>query len=185
MPTPDSDGKGIKKKELEKSKRRSQTPSSNFTPSPQASDDEYPDDRTELNALRAKMGMEPKTGPDPGLNMKRQLGGLHTNGTAPKFDPPLLRNLNENGDDLVDSDEEGTNQSDGLELERGDDDNPPDQDGMGEPCEGKYIEAARKAHPMFEFFFDWMVCYRPGRNKIPSEAERARDGHSWDFAPDL
>jgi hypothetical protein len=132
--------------------------------------------------------MEPKTGPDPGLNTKRQLGGPHTNlerGTTPKFNPPPLRTLNENGDDFVDSDEEGTNQSDGREVGRGDDDNPPDQDGMGEPCEGKDIEAARKAHPMFEIFFDWMVSYRPGRNKIPSEAERARDGHSWDFAPDL
>jgi len=191
-PTPmlisDSDGKGVKKKGLEKSRRKSQTPSSNFTPSPPASDDDYPDDRTELNALRARMGMEPKTGPNPGLNTKRQLGRPHTNlerGTKPKFIPPPLRPSNDNEDELVDSDEEETNQSEGQEGERGNDDNPPDQDGMGEPCVGKQIEVARKAHPMFELFFDWMVSYRPGRNKIPSEAERAKDGHTWDFAPDL
>jgi len=116
------------------------------------------------------------------------MGGPHTNlerGTKPKFNPPTLRTLNDKRDELVDSDEEGTNQSDGREVGRGDDDNPPDQDGMGEPCEGKDIEDARKLHPMFETFFDWMVSYRPGRNKIPSEAERTKDGHAWDFAPDL
>jgi len=112
-------------------------------------------------------------------------------GRKPKFAPPPPRSHDDNrtrggrSDDGADD-----NRSDGTES---DDESahsqggppPHEEEGMGDRLFGQETDEARKAHPMFEVFFDWMVAYRPGRNKIPSETERASDGHVWDFAPDL
>jgi hypothetical protein len=46
---------------------------------------------------------------------------------------------------------------------------------MGEPCEGKYIEVARKAHPMFEIFFDWMVSVQAETKSLPRQREQGTD----------
>ena len=110
---------------------------------------------------------------------KKQLTGgpqpISEQGKRPMVSRTLLRSQDDDGakSGLSDTDPDdgqsvGEDTDDDLGRSRGD---PPstNDEGMGDRLHGKDANKARQAHPMFEIFFDWMVAYRPTRNRIPTE----------------